>query len=113
MLHCMSGRWHDVLSAISLLDCKRKRTHTTYSRTRVHFRRLSRAEIQWYLSTGEYCDKAGAYAIQGRASLFVDRIEGCYFNIVGLPIFTLETLCRKMGIDFKTQLNSTSPICGS
>jgi len=63
-------------------------------------RRLLRSEIDWYLATGEYHDKAGAYAIQGFASIFIDRIEGCYFNIVGFPIFTFATLARRLGIPF-------------
>ena len=60
-------------------------------------RRLHPADLDWYLSTGEYADKAGAYAIQGYASLFIDRIEGCYFNIVGFPIYTFVRLCSRLG----------------
>jgi septum formation protein len=98
MLKRLSGRWHEVVSGICLLDCRRRRSYSTFSSSRIHFRRLSPAEIEWYLTTGEYRDKAGAYGIQGYASLFIDRIEGCYFNIVGFPIAQFEKLCRKMGI---------------
>jgi septum formation protein len=98
MLQQLSGRWHEVLSGFCLLDCRQYRMHSSYSRSRVHFRRLSPSEIEWYLKTGEYRDKAGAYGIQGYASLFIDRIEGCYFNIVGFPIAAFERLCRKAGI---------------
>ena len=99
MLKRLSGRWHEVLSGICLTDCGRNRSRSSIGRSRVHFRRLSSEEIEWYLRTGEYCDKAGAYGIQGYASLFIDRIEGCYFNIVGFPITAFQKLCRKSGID--------------
>ncbi len=99
MLERLSGQWHEVVSGICLMDCASRRTHCAFSRSRVHFRRLAPREIAWYLSTGEYRDKAGAYGVQGYASLFIDRIEGCYFNIVGFPVATFEKLCRKAGID--------------
>jgi septum formation protein len=98
MLKRLSGRWHEVVSSICLLDCKTHRVYSTCARSRVHFRRMSPAEIEWYLKTKEYRDKAGAYAVQGYASLFIDRIEGCYFNIVGFPVSAFEKLCRKAGI---------------
>jgi septum formation protein len=99
MLKRLSGRWHQVISGICLVDCKGRRTRCTFATSRIRFRRLLPSEIEWYLETGEYCDKAGAYGIQGCASLFVDRIEGCYFNIVGFPIAKFERLCQKAGID--------------
>jgi septum formation protein len=104
MLNRLSGRWHEVLSGLCVLDCEKARSHSGYSRTRVRFRRLSPSDIDWYLKTGEYRDKAGAYAVQGYASLFIDRIEGCYFNVVGFPISVFETLCRSAGIHLKDQL---------
>lgn len=99
MIGRLSGRWHEVVTGICLMDCAQDHTHSTFSRTRVHFRRLSATEIEWYLKTGEYRDKAGAYGVQGYASLFIDRIEGCYFNIVGFPISAFENLCQKTGIN--------------
>lgn len=99
MLMNLSGRWHEVISGICILDCRTQRSYSASTASRVHFRRLSDAEIEWYLKTGEYRDKAGAYGIQGYASLFVDRIEGCYFNIVGFPITLFVQLCRKAGVD--------------
>ncbi len=99
MLRLLSGRWHEVVSGIALCDCASNRVATGSSRSRVHFRRLSSREISWYVRTGEHRDKAGAYAVQGFASLFIDRIEGCYFNIVGFPVALFERLCRRMGID--------------
>jgi septum formation protein len=99
MLKRLSGRWHEVFSGICLLDCEAGRIYSAVGRTRVHFRRLEPKEIRWYLKTGEYRDKAGAYGIQGFASLFIDRIEGCYFNIVGFPVAVFVKLCRRAGID--------------
>ena len=104
MLRSLSGRWHEVISGICLFRCSPRRVCSASGLSRVHFRRLSRAEIDWYLNTGEYHDKAGAYGAQGYASLFIDRIEGCYFNIVGLPIAVFERLCRRMGIDLAAKL---------
>jgi septum formation protein len=104
MLRRLSGRWHEVISGVCLVRCRPRQAGTAFSRSRVHFRRLSPAEIEWYLQTGEYRDKAGAYGAQGYASLFIDRIEGCYFNIVGFPVAAFERLCRKMGIDLTKQL---------
>ncbi|MBV8844260.1 MAG: septum formation inhibitor Maf [Bryobacterales bacterium] len=84
MLTELSGREHTVITGICLrhrdgeiADCES---------TRVHFVPLDRDEIQSYAQSGEPMDKAGAYAIQGLASKFVDRIEGCYFNVMGLPV---------------------------
>lgn len=98
MLGRLGGRWHEVVSGISLLDTARGPAHSACSRSRVHFRALAPDEVEWYLDTGEYLDKAGAYGIQGYAALFIDRIEGCYFNIVGFPVAAFETLCREAAI---------------
>lgn len=105
MLKNLSGRWHEVVSGVCLLDCKSRHSYSASKSTRIHFRRMSDAEIEWYLTTGEYRDKAGAYGIQGYASLFVDRIEGCYFNVVGFPVALFEQLCRKAGIDLVLTLS--------
>jgi septum formation protein len=105
MLKGLSGRWHEVISGICIFDCRLGRPRTDFSRSRVHFRRLSTKDIDWYLKTGEHRDKAGAYGVQGYASLFIDRIEGCYFNIVGFPIQAFRNLCRRAGIDLTDELN--------
>jgi septum formation protein len=97
MLESLGGRWHEVYTGICLIDKAAGRSASACSCSRVHMRRLARQEIDWYLSTGEQRDKAGAYGIQGYASLFIDRIEGCYFNIVGFPIYTFAQLCRRLG----------------
>jgi septum formation protein len=107
MLHRLSGRWHEVITGLCLRECGHGRQRSSSTVSRVHLRRLNKAEIDWYIGTGEYRDKAGAYAIQGFASLFIDRIEGCYFNIVGFPVFGFERLCRRMGIQLSRSLNLT------
>lgn len=104
MLRRLSGRWHEVISGICLTDCREGRTRSGFGLSRVHFRRLSEDDLDWYVKTGEYCDKAGAYGIQGYASLFTDRIEGCYFNIVGFPLAAFQQLCRKSGINLINEL---------
>jgi septum formation protein len=104
MLRSLSSGWHEVITGICLFDCRSGRSHSTSELSRVHFRRVSAAEADWYIGTGEYADKAGAYAIQGYGSLFIDRIEGCYFNIVGFPIAAFERLCRRAGVDLKREL---------
>ena len=107
MLATLSGGWHEVLSGLCLLRCNEKRSRAGACMSRVHFRRLAAPEMEWYLDTGEYKDKAGGYAVQGYASLFIDRIEGCYFNIVGFPVSLFETLCRKSGIRLQNELRAT------
>ena len=84
MLRLLSGREHEVLTGICLRSESRKIVDA--ATTRVRFMPLSEAEIAEYAQSGEPMDKAGAYAIQGLASKFIDRVEGCYFNVVGLPI---------------------------
>ncbi|MGH9942591.1 MAG: Maf family protein [Pyrinomonadaceae bacterium] len=98
MLGLLSGRWHEVLTGLALVraeDAERQR-RVTHARSRVHFREMTGAEIDWYVSTGEPTDKAGAYAIQGRGALFIDRIEGDYWNIVGLPVSLVYRLMKEL-----------------
>jgi len=85
MLQLLSGKWHEVLTGVALVRVGGQ-TMVDYERTRVRFVEMSEAEIDWYVSTGEPKGKAGAYGIQGKAALFIEQIEGDYFNIVGLPI---------------------------
>jgi septum formation protein len=84
MLRALSGRWHEVLTGVTLL--RGHKILSDVALTRVKFSEMSEPEIDWYVSTGEPMDKAGAYGIQGYASRFVERIEGSYSNVVGLPM---------------------------
>lgn len=95
MLRLLSGRTHRVVTGVALLEPRSSRIRTGLSVTRVAFKRLTRAEIEWYLASGEPGGKAGAYAIQGRASLFVTSLRGSYTNVVGLP---LEVVRRLLGL---------------
>jgi septum formation protein len=93
MLRLLSGRRHEVLTAVSLLASERLETRV--ASTAVDFAELTSEEIDWYVGTGEPLDKAGAYAIQGYASRFVTRVDGSYSNVVGLPVaLTYEMLKR-------------------
>lgn len=92
MLRLLSGRTHRVLTGIALFDGTVVRADV--EETMVHFRDLDDLEIADYAATGEPLDKAGAYGIQGAASKFVQRIEGCYFNVVGLPISRVYSCIR-------------------
>jgi septum formation protein len=97
VLRALSGQWHEVLTGVTLT--RADRIVSAVSSTRVKFAELSDAEIKWYISTGEPMDKAGAYAIQGHASLFVEGIEGSYSNVVGLPMRLTYQLAREMGVE--------------
>lgn len=89
MLSMLSDRRHTVVTGVSLIDLKEKREKTWSEVTKVFFRKISQKEILDYIKSGETIDKAGAYGIQGRGGAFVKRIEGCYFNVVGLPLASL------------------------
>ena len=85
MLELLNAKWHEVLTGVALVRVGGE-TGVGYETTRVRFAEMSDEEIDWYISTGEPFGKAGAYGIQGKASLFIEEIEGDYFNIMGLPI---------------------------
>jgi len=95
MLERLAGRMHEVVTGIALIAPPNIRMIEAES-TRVFFRDLTGREIERYISTGEPFDKAGAYAIQGFASAFIDRIEGDYFNVVGLPVAKLFGMFRRL-----------------
>ena len=86
MLTRLSGNSHEVVTGVTLIDAATGRDRVWSETTQVYFRELSRTEITAYIASGETSDKAGAYGIQGRGAAFVRRIEGCYFNVVGLPL---------------------------
>jgi septum formation protein len=96
MLQALSGRWHQVFTGIAIKH--RSKSVTACERTKVHFRSLTDREIDAYISTGEPMDKAGAYGIQGIGAIFIDRIEGCFYNVMGLPVPRLALLLQEYGI---------------
>lgn len=95
MLTLLSGRGHSVFTGVCVRHGETVRTDV--SETRVFFLPMTAGEIRAYVASGEPMDKAGAYGIQGLASRFVDRIEGCYFNVVGLPVSLATRLLRESG----------------
>ena len=95
MLQLLSGQWHQVLTGIALVDSATAESKLACATTAVKFSVMSRDEIDWYVSTGEPMDKAGAYAIQGLGSRFIEGIRGDYFNVVGLPVRLLYELMRE------------------
>ena len=97
MLRALSGREHAVYTGVALREGARALCRAAC--TRVRFRDLTEAEIAAYIATGEPMDKAGAYGAQGRGSLLVERIDGDFFNVVGLPLCLLGKLLREFGID--------------
>jgi septum formation protein len=84
LLRRLSGRTHEVWSGIALLSGGEERTASAC--TRVRFRRLEEPELHWYLASGEWRERAGGYAIQGRGAALVEAIEGDFWNVVGLPV---------------------------
>jgi septum formation protein len=97
MLAKLSGRTHRVLTGIFLLRISGNATRAAVEISTVTFAPLSKIEIATYASSGEPMGKAGGYAIQGLAGRFIPRIEGCYFNVVGLPLARLYALLRELG----------------
>jgi nucleoside triphosphate pyrophosphatase len=95
MLTLLSGEWHEVLTGVTLVRGESE-SLIDHESTRVRFCELSPEEIDWYVSTGEPRDKAGAYAIQGRGAILIEGIEGDYFNIVGLPVRLVYEMMRRM-----------------
>lgn len=100
MLRRLSGKAHEVHTGVALVDEAKTLRLTFVESTQVFFKTLEEPEIDWYVSTGEPLDKAGAYAVQGVGSLFVDKLEGNYANVVGLPVAALYRLLRQAGYAF-------------
>lgn len=100
MLGRLAGRRHEVLTGVSVRDAAGFEALAVES-TRVDLSAMSEAEIRWYVDTGEPLDKAGAYAVQGLGALFVDRLEGSYSNVVGLPLARTYRLFQEIGRDLR------------
>jgi septum formation protein len=96
MLRMLSGRTHRVITGVALVSAGAAQVAAEV--TAVRFLTLSDTEIDGYIATGEPMDKAGAYAIQGRAARWIPRVEGCYFNVVGLPLALVGTMLEAAGI---------------
>ena len=97
MLTSLSGRAHQVMTGVTVLRGDRAITATEI--TDIHFRELSTQEIRRYIATGEPMDKAGSYGIQGGAALFVEKLQGDYYNVMGLPVCRLLLMLRELAPD--------------
>lgn len=95
MLRRLSGKWHEVFTGLAVLVKEPQRTIVVVEKTRVEFAQLSMREIDEYIRTEEPFDKAGGYAIQGKGGKFILRIDGCYFNVMGLPLARLYAILRR------------------
>ena len=97
MLAELSGQTHSVWSGVAIVS--QGQCLADAVETRVTLAKLTAEQIRRYVATGEPLDKAGAYAVQGRGALFVERLEGCYFNVVGLPLRALSRLLSRVGVE--------------
>jgi septum formation protein len=104
MLRLLSGKKHRVITgvAVSFRDRIVTESETTY----VYFRKLKRPEMKWYIQTGEVFDKAGAYAIQGLGKVFIKKIEGCYYNVLGFPIDAFQRALSRFSLQIFDLMNS-------
>lgn len=98
MLKRLSGHEHQVITGIAVIDATNGRTETGHEITKVRFSKLTAMEIEAYIKTGEPFDKAGAYAVQGKGALLVDSMNGCYSNVVGLPLRRLSEMLKEFGV---------------
>ena len=97
MLNELSGTRHDVLTGVSI--CNGVRSETFCVKTEVSFRQLGKEEISWYWETGEPCDKAGSYGLQGAGAAFVETLTGSYSNVIGLPLSETVMILRNFSIE--------------
>ncbi|NLM34241.1 MAG: Maf-like protein [Clostridiales bacterium] len=99
MLKRLSGRSHEVFSGLTVIDNRNQNLISDYLKTEVTFSKLTQEEIESYVDTGEPMDKAGAYGVQGYGGVFVEKINGCYYNVVGLPINNLRNILKGIGVN--------------
>ncbi len=108
MLNRIVGRQHQVYTGIALVEVHDgviRQIKTDYRQTDVWMRQLSDQEISWYIDTGEPMDKAGAYGIQAYGACFIEKINGCYFNVVGLSLSLLDKMMAQIGYSLMTDFS--------
>lgn len=98
MLRKLSGRSHLVVTGYTIIDIVNRKSITESEVTKVFFKKLSKIEIDRYVKREKLMDKAGAYAIQGIGSIFIEKLEGDYFNVVGLPLFSVAKSFKRLGL---------------
>ena len=99
MLQRLQGRWHEVITSVCLIA--NGETHEAQDRTAVEFRRLDEATLRAYIATGEPMDKAGAYGIQGYGAALIERVEGDFFGVIGLPLRLVVDLLARAGVPYR------------
>lgn len=99
ILKLISGKTMKVFSGIAVIDVKRSKTVIDHEITEVKMKKLTQHEIDSYIATGEPLDKAGAYAIQGIGAILIEKIDGCYSNVIGLPLYKLNLALHELGYD--------------
>ena len=99
MLAALSGKTHTVITGFTVMDTLTRKSVSRSVETTVWMKRMTTAEIEAYVNTGEPLDKAGAYAIQGLGAALVEKIEGDYFNVVGLPLYALADALKEFGVN--------------
>jgi septum formation protein len=97
MLKSLSGKWHEVYTGIAVLT--NGNLLQDYDKSDVKFHRLTNSQISYYIDSGQNLDKAGSYGIQDKNMSFIEKIEGSFSNVVGLPLETFENLFKKIGLD--------------
>ena len=97
MLSRLQGSAHEVFTGVALIDARSGQALVEHEQTRVFFRAVEEEEISRYVASGEPLDKAGAYGVQGLAAIFIERLEGCYTNVVGLPLARLSLMLKEFG----------------
>lgn len=102
MLRALCGRTHKVISAVVLIEKNKKMLDIRTEETQVTMKKLGEKEIDEYVATGEPMDKAGAYAAQGVGAIIIERVDGCFYNVVGLPISLLYDMLKDVGINMLT-----------
>ncbi|MFH1186813.1 MAG: Maf family protein [Candidatus Levyibacteriota bacterium] len=102
ILQKLSGRKHTVITGFTVLDTKTKKSVTRSVISKVYFKKLTKEEIEVYVKTGKLMDKAGAYGIQDKAGVFIEKVEGDFFNVVGLPIFAVCKTLQEFGINISS-----------
>jgi septum formation protein len=102
MLMELQGQVHEVITGLAVMEVPARKCVTAYEKTVVEMASLTRQEVEGYIRTGEPMDKAGAYGIQGLGGMLIKRIEGCYYNVVGLPIHRLWMILKEFGVEVFT-----------
>ena len=96
MLESLSGKTHKVITGVALIDIEKQKTILGYEVTKVTFNELTNEEIQAYVESGDCLGKAGGYGIQNKGAILINKIEGCYFNVVGLPINKVYQMLKQL-----------------